>query len=55
MVRVSKRNWGEVALGGAIILGGMADMLPDEPITIPAGLFLIVEGLGFKLPKSIGG
>jgi len=47
MGRKRGTNWGEIAIGSGIIFIGLIDLLPDEPATIPLGLSLIADGLGW--------
>jgi hypothetical protein len=42
-----KNDWTKVGIGAGIILIGLLDVLPDEPITIPLGLGLIANGLNY--------
>jgi len=42
-----KHDWVSIIAGVGIIGVGLADIIPDEPITIPLGLGLIGHGLGY--------
>lgn len=47
-MKKKKIEWGKIALGGGIIAVVILDVVPgDEPVGIPLGVGLILNGLGY--------